>query len=132
MERMEIGSKVERKKLNQWFFNITKFSEELLENLENLDEWPNKVKVMQKLIGTFGCEVKFDIENSEKIKNIKCFTTRPDTLFGLSFLAIPIDHPISEYYEYNKEFIKFKKKCSETGTTKNQLPMQKKLDLKRS
>jgi leucyl-tRNA synthetase len=58
---------VERKKLNQWFFNITKFSEELLSGLDDLKEWPNKVKIMQKnWIGkSFGCEVKFKIENSD-------------------------------------------------------------------
>ena len=126
------GAKVERKKLNQWFFNITKFSEELLESLESLDQWPNKVKVMQKnWIGkSFGCEVKFDIENSTNVKNIKCFTTRPDTLFGLSFLAISIDHPISEYYKDNKEFIKFKKKCSETGTTEESIANAEKIGFK--
>ena len=61
------GAIVERRKLNQWFFNITKFSSELLEGLENLDQWPNKVKVMQKnWIGkSFGAEVKFKIENSK-------------------------------------------------------------------
>ena len=75
------GAKIERKKLNQWFFNITKFSNELMNNLENLDEWPNKVKVMQKnWIGkSFGSEVKFEIENSKSINEIKCYTTRPDT-----------------------------------------------------
>ena len=58
------GAIVERKKLNQWFFNISKFSEDLLKGLDSLDNWPNKVKVMQKnWIGkSFGCEVKFKIE----------------------------------------------------------------------
>ena len=61
-------------------------------DLENLDEWPNKVKIMQKnWIGkSFGCEIKFKIEGDQKIKNIKCFTTRPDTLFGMSFLALSV------------------------------------------
>ena len=86
---MAIWSKSRKKKLNQWFFNITKFSEQLLNNLEDLNSWPNKVKVMQKnWIGkSFGCEIKFKIKSSTKIKEIKCFSTRPDTLFGLSFLA---------------------------------------------
>ena len=67
------GATVERKKLNQWFFNIKKFSEELLENLNSLDEWSKKVKVMQKnWIGkSFGCEVSFKIENSKNISEIK-------------------------------------------------------------
>jgi leucyl-tRNA synthetase len=67
--------KVEKKKLNQWFFNITKFSNELLDSLGSLDQWPNKVKTMQKnWIGkSFGCEVNFEICSSKNIKEIKCF-----------------------------------------------------------
>src|SRR6056300_1654778 len=102
------GAIVERKKLNQWFFNITKFSEDLLNGLEKLDKWPKKVKVMQKnWIGkSFGCEVKFEIESEKPIKNIKCYTTRPDTLFGFSFLALSVDHPLAKHYEEEKEFQK--------------------------
>ena len=91
------GAIVERKKLNQWFFNISKFSQELLDGLEKLDTWPNKVKTMQKnWIGkSFGCEINFRIEGDLPVENIKCFTTRPDTLFGFSFLAISVDHEMS-------------------------------------
>ena len=126
------GAIVERKKLNQWFFNITKFSEELLNNLESLNEWPNKVKVMQKnWIGkSFGCEVKFEIEGNEEIKMVECYTTRPDTLFGMSFLALSIDHPIAKLYEKNDEFIKFKKECSKTGTTEESLAGAEKIGFK--
>ena len=126
------GAKVERKKLNQWFFNITKFSEELLNSLDTLDLWPNKVKVMQKnWIGkSFGCEVKFKILSKSDINEIKCFTTRPDTLFGLSFLALSVDHPISEYYKDNEKFIEFKKKCSETGTTEESIANADKIGFK--
>ena len=117
------GAVVERKKLNQWFFKITEFSEELLTNLEKLDEWPNKVKIMQKnWIGkSFGSEVSFPITNSEEIKEIKCYTTRPDTLFGLSFLALSVDHPISKFYENDEKFKEFKKKCSQSGTTEESI-----------
>ncbi len=126
------GAIVERKKLNQWFFNISKFSEKLLENLNSLDEWPNKVKVMQKnWIGkSFGCEVDFKIENSKDIKVIKCFTTRPDTLFGMSFIALSVDHPVARLYENNKEFLKFKKECSTTGTTEEAIANAEKLGFK--
>jgi len=126
------GALVERKKLNQWFFNITKFSEELLSGLESLNEWPNKVKIMQKnWIGkSYGCEVKFQIENSEDIKEIKCYTTRPDTLFGMSFLALSIDHPISKIYENKNEFLKFKKECSKSGTTEESLANADKIGYK--
>jgi leucyl-tRNA synthetase len=73
------GAQVEKKKLNQWFFNITKFSNELLDSLGSLDQWPNKVKTMQKnWIGkSFGCEINFEISSSKSVKEIKCFTTRP-------------------------------------------------------
>jgi len=126
------GATVERKKLNQWFFNITKFSEELLSGLDELKEWPNKVKIMQKnWIGkSFGCEVKFKIENSAKINEIECYTTRPDTLFGMSFLALSIDHPIAKYYEQNEDFLKFKDDCSKTGTTEESLANAEKIGFK--
>ena len=126
------GALVERKKLNQWFFNITKFSESLLTNLDKLNNWPNKVKIMQKnWIGkSFGCEISFKIESSKKVKEIKCFSTRPDTLFGLSFLALSVDHPISKLYENDKEFVKFKKECSSTGTTEESIANAEKIGFK--
>ena len=123
------GALVERKKLNQWFFNISKFSDELLEGLETLDGWPNKVKTMQKnWIGkSFGCELDFEIEGSLPVKNIKCFTTRPDTLFGCSFVAVSIDHPIAKFYENDKNFLAFKEECSKTGTTEESIAQAEKL-----
>ena len=100
------GATVERKKLSQWFFNISKFSQNLLDGLEKLETWPNKVKTMQKnWIGkSFGCEIEFEIEGDLPVKNIKCFTTRPDTLFGFSFLALSVDHEISKFYKKIKNF----------------------------
>src|SRR5210317_2626529 len=126
------GATVERKKLNQWFFNITKFSEELLDDLNELDQWPEKVKTMQKnWIGkSFGCEVKFQIKNSEQVKEIECFTTRPDTLFGLSFLALSVDHPLSELYKNDKNFIDFKERCLKDGTTEESIANAEKIGFK--
>ena len=126
------GAVVERKKLNQWFFNISKFSEDLLQGLESLDNWPNKVKVMQKnWIGkSFGCEVEFKIESEKPIENIKCYTTRPDTLFGFSFLALSVDHPLAKYYEGDEGFQIFKKECSKTGTTEESIASAEKLGFK--
>jgi len=126
------GAVVERKKLNQWFFKITKFSKELLESLDSLEDWPNKVKVMQKnWIGkSHGCEIKFKIQSNKQINEIECYTTRPDTLFGLSFLAISIDHPIAKFYSNDPEFIKFKKECSKTGTTEESIAAAEKLGFK--
>ena len=126
------GAQVERKKLNQWFFNISKFSEELLEGLNNLPSWPNKVKTMQKnWIGkSFGCEIPFKINGNVEVNEIKCFTTRPDTLYGFSFLAVSIDHPISKFYEKDENFLKFKEECSKTGTTEEAIALAKKIGFK--
>ena len=126
------GAVVERKKLNQWFFKISHFSEDLLSELDKLDYWPNKVKVMQKnWIGkSYGCEIDFKIEGSENVKSIKCYTTRPDTLFGFSFLALSVDHPLSKYYEKNEDFISFKKECSKTGTTEESIAQATKIGFK--
>ena len=126
------GALVERKKLSQWFFNISKFSQELLDGLDKLENWPNKVKTMQKnWIGkSFGCEINFKIEGNLPVQNIKCFTTRPDTLFGLSFLAVSIDHEISKYFNDDKNFIKFKTECSKTGTTEEAIAVGDKIGFK--
>ena len=126
------GAIVERKKLSQWFFNISKFSQDLLDGLEKLDTWPNKVKTMQKnWIGkSFGCEIEFEIEGDLPVKNIKCFTTRPDTLFGFSFLALSVDHEVSKFYTENKEFLKFKEECSKTGTTEEAIAVGDKIGFK--
>ncbi len=126
------GAVVERKKLNQWFFKISNFSEELLKDLDQLNDWPDKVKIMQKnWIGkSFGCEIDFKIQGSEKINSIKCYTTRPDTLFGFSFLALSIDHPVSKLYEQDKNFQKFKIDCSKTGTTEESIAHAEKIGFK--
>ena len=123
------GATVERKKLNQWFFNITKFSEILLESLNQLNDWPNKVKTMQKnWIGkSFGCEIDFKLEDCKEFKTIKIFTTRPDTLFGCSFLALSIDHPLSKIFQDDPKFNKFKEECTKMGTTEEALAQAEKL-----
>ena len=126
------GAVVERKQLSQWFFNISKFADDLQKELEALDEWPNKVKVMQQnWIGkSFGCEIDFEIIGNPKINKIKCFTTRPDTLFGFSFLALSVDHPLSEFYKDDAEFKNFKDNCSKTGTTEESIANAEKIGFK--
>ena len=126
------GALVERKKLNQWFFNISKFSQDLLDGLNELDAWPNKVKTMQtNWIGkSFGCEIEFKVTGNLPIDSIKCFTTRPDTLFGFSFLALSPDHEISKYFRDNKDFQKFKEECSKTGTTEEAIAVGEKIGFK--
>ena len=112
---------VERKKLSQWFFNITKFSEPLLEDLNKLDGWPEKVKLMQKnWIGkSVGCKINFKIIDEKE--QIKIFTTRPDTIFGASFIAISSDHFLANKFSKDQNFQKFKKECNKTGTTEEAL-----------
>ncbi len=124
------GAIVERKKLSQWFFNITKFSETLLTDLDNLDGWPDKVKLMQKnWIGkSFGCEIDFDFNNSKDKLNI--FTTRPDTIFGASFIALSIDHPLGKKFLKNNDFLNFKKNCGKSGTTEEAIANAEKIGFK--
>ena len=120
------GAIVQRKKISQWVFNITKFADELLNDIELLKDWPEKVKLMQKnWIGkSVGCEIDFElVENKEKIK---VFTTRPDTIFGASFLAISIDHSLCHQFEKNKNFIIFKEECLKVGTTEESLAVAEK------
>ena len=126
------GAAVERKKLNQWFFKISHFSEELLNEMDQLQHWPEKVKTMQRnWIGkSYGCEIDFKIKGIKDVNSIKCYTTRPDTLFGFSFLALSVDHPLAEFYKNNKEFEKFKSECSKTGTTEESIAQAEKLGFK--
>ena len=118
---------VERKKLSQWFLNISKYSDELLIDLDNLDGWPEKVKTMQKnWIGkSFGCDLVFNISNSKN--KIKVFTTRPDTIFGATFIALSPDHQLSDMFKNQDSFKKFKDACSKTGTTEEALAQAEKI-----
>jgi len=120
------GVTVQRKKLSQWVFNITKFADELLDDLDKLKYWPEKVKLMQRnWIGkSTGCELIFDIDSINK--KIKIFTTRPDTIFGATFLAISIDHPLCKQFEKDKKFIQFKEECLKVGTTEEALAIAEK------
>ena len=123
------GAVIEKKKLSQWFLNITKYSDELLESLEDLKDWPVKVKLMQKnWIGkSIGCEVDFLTNNSQKIK---IFTTRPDTIFGASFIAIAPDHPFTKFFESDKNFIKFKSEALKNIAIESSLSKNEKLGFK--
>ena len=124
------GATVERKKLNQWFLNITKYSDQLLNTLENLTGWPDKVKLMQKnWIGkSEGCEIDFVCnENNSKIK---IFTTRPDTIFGASFIAIAPDHPFTENFKNEQNFKNFKDLALKNMGNESTLSKNEKLGFK--
>jgi leucyl-tRNA synthetase len=93
------GALVERRKLNQWFLKITDFAEDLLDGLATLDQWPDKVRLMQEnWIGkSRGLQFRFRLaEAAGNVDSIEVFTTRPDTIFGASFVAIAAGHPIAE------------------------------------
>ena len=121
------GAVVERRKLSQWFFKITDFAEELLTALDTLDKWPEKVRIMQRnWIGrSEGLKFQFTLSDGEKLD---VFTTRPDTLFGASFVALSPDHPLTQ--ELAKSDLKlqdFIAQCHKTGTAEAEIEKAEKL-----
>ena len=105
------GAEVEKKKMKGWFLKISNFADELLSEIDNLDGWPEKVKTMQRnWIGkSHGATIRFSLENSSE--KLEVFTTRPDTIFGATFIAISPHHPLAKRIsdkDYKAaEFIKF-------------------------
>jgi len=111
---------VEQRDLTQWFFKITDYSQDLLESLDDLKRWPEKVRVMQQnWIGrSEGMQIRFELSDGAPEKSLAVFTTRPDTLFGASFMALSADHPLTEKLaENNPELTAFVKECRAIGTT---------------
>src|ERR1700754_1555220 len=112
------GALVEKRKLAQWFFKITDYSDELLSALETLDRWPAKVRIMQEnWIGkSQGARVFFALKG--RTDKLEVFTTRPDTLFGASFCAISPNHPLAdEIGRGNPAVVEFVAECRRTGTS---------------
>jgi len=110
------GAIVERRKLSQWFFKITAFADELLQGLDTLDRWPEKVRTMQKnWIGrSEGLRFQFTLSNSHKLD---VFTTRPDTLFGASFVALSPEHPLAQELALKDDKLAaFVEECRHIGT----------------
>ncbi|WP_066655714.1 MULTISPECIES: leucine--tRNA ligase [unclassified Sphingomonas] len=123
------GAPVEKKKLNQWFLKITDFADELLEGLETLDKWPDKVRLMQEnWIGkSQGLQFRFKLSSSD-FKEVEVFTTRPDTIFGSSFVAIAADHPIAQALAAkDSAAAEFIAQCKLGGTTAAEIETQEKL-----
>src|SRR4051812_20249734 len=119
------GALVERRKLSQWFLKITDFAEELLDGLDRLDQWPDKVRLMQEnWIGkSQGLRFRFDLaEPVAGEASFEVFTTRPDTIFGASFAAIAADHPIAAALaEGDEALAAFIAECKQGGTTAAEL-----------
>ena len=122
------GAPVERRKLNQWFLKITDYADDLIEGLKTLDRWPEKVRLMQEhWIGkSSGLRLSFAIAGRED--RIEVFTTRPDTLFGASFLAIAPDHPMAAALSAGKEgFETFLRTCQANGTSEAAIEQAEKI-----
>ncbi len=121
------GAVVEKRQLDQWFLKITAFAEDLLAGLGSLDDWPEKVRLMQEnWIGkSQGLQFRFDLSNGE---TIEVYTTRPDTIFGASFVAVAPDHPIAQQVAMgNCDAAKFIEQCKRGGTTAAELETAEKL-----
>ena len=127
------GALVERRKLAQWFFRISDASEELLAGLDTLEgRWPDKVRLMQRnWIGrSEGMYVRFGIDNAPEglASEIKVYTTRPDTLFGASFLALSPGHPLTEALAIDNPALKaFVEECRRGGTSTAEIETQEKM-----
>ena len=115
------GAPVEKKKLSQWFFKITQYAEELLNDLDKLELWPEKVKVMQKnWIGkSEGAEINFSIIDHQK--TLKIFTTRPDTIYGATFIAISINHSFVGDVLTESEIVVINERFNQTESEKEKL-----------
>ncbi|MCM0031521.1 leucine--tRNA ligase [Sandarakinorhabdus limnophila] len=121
------GALVERRKLNQWFLKITDFADDLVDGLKTLDQWPDKVKLMQEnWIGrSTGLRFTFAVEGGG---SFDVFTTRPDTLFGASFAAIAADHPLARQCgQTNPALAAFIAECQAGGTAAADIETQEKL-----
>ncbi|MFD1703215.1 leucine--tRNA ligase [Methylopila henanensis] len=114
------GAPVEQRELTQWFLKITDFSEDLLSALDGLTRWPEKVRTMQKnWIGrSEGLTVRFAVAGANDASEVEVYTTRPDTLFGASFVALSADHPIARALaESNPALASFVEECRRAGTS---------------
>ncbi len=122
------GALVERRELTQWFFKISDYSEELLDALDTLDNWPAKVRLMQENWIGKSRGLQFGFERTDGGEPITVYTTRPDTLLGASFVGISPDHPIAKQLEAeNPEVAEFVAECRKGGTTEEAIETAEKL-----
>ncbi len=122
------GALVERRELTQWFFKISDYSEELLDALDTLDNWPAKVRLMQENWIGKSRGLQFGFERTDVGEPITVYTTRPDTLMGASFVGISPDHPIAKQLEAeNPKVAEFVAECRKGGTTEEAIETAEKL-----
>ncbi|WP_022683638.1 leucine--tRNA ligase [Sphingobium bisphenolivorans] len=124
------GAPVEKRKLSQWFLKITQFADDLLSGLKTLDQWPEKVRLMQEnWIGkSVGLQFRFKLDQAVGgIEELEVFSTRPDTIFGASFAAIAADHPIAlALAEKDAALHAFAEECRQSGTAAAEIETQEK------
>ena len=123
------GAAVERRKLSQWFFKITAFTDDLLQGLDGLERWPEKVRIMQKnWIGrSEGLRFSFALKGAP-VDKVEVFSTRPDTIFGASFIALSPDHPLTEQLAAkDKKLAAFVAECRRGGTAEETIETAEKL-----
>jgi len=121
------GATVERREIPQWFLKITDYADELLEDLEKLSGWPDAVKTMQaNWIGrSEGLEVDFKVEDSEDV--LRIYTTRPDTIMGITYMAVAAEHPLAKLASENDpELQAFIEECKSGGTTEVEMETMEK------
>jgi leucyl-tRNA synthetase len=122
------GAPVEKRKLNQWFLKITQFADDLLDGLKTLDQWPDKVRTMQENWIGRSKGLQFTFQPAGEGAAIDVYSTRPDTIFGASFVAIAADHPVAQGIAANDPLAAaFIEKCKEGGTTAAELETAEKL-----
>ncbi|MEQ1496887.1 MAG: class I tRNA ligase family protein, partial [Novosphingobium sp.] len=122
------GAAVEKRKLSQWFLRITQFADDLLGGLDGLDKWPEKVRLMQENWIGKSQGLQFKFWNAERSTEVEVFTTRPDTIFGASFVAIAAEHPIAQGLAANDPVVAgFIEECRKGGTTAAEIETQEKL-----
>ncbi|WP_300070691.1 leucine--tRNA ligase [uncultured Ruegeria sp.] len=122
------GALVERRELTQWFFKISDYSEELLDALDTLENWPAKVRLMQENWIGKSRGLQFSFDRTDEGEPITVYTTRPDTLLGASFVGISPDHPIAKQLEAeNAEIAQFVAECRKIGTTEEAVETAEKL-----
>ena len=125
------GATIVKKKLSQWFLRISDFSDELINDLEQLKDWPDKVKYMQNnWIGrSFGAEISFKLSGQKSKGVVKVFSTKPETIFGATFIALSFEHPLANEFTKDPSFVNFKSKYKET-LSKKIMKLLKRLDIK--
>ena len=124
------GAVIEKKEIPQYFMKITEYADELLRDLDGLEGWPEQVKTMQRnWIGkSYGCEIEFSIK--DHADHIKIYTTRPDTLLGVTYLAIAAEHPLASLIKKNNPTIEaFINECSRGGVAEADLATAEKIGI---